>query len=296
MMKRPAGACLLGLLLALHGGVHALTPAERAYLGGYTQSSTDAQSQLMLLDDNTFCFRFMGGSLDMMVAGRWKALPGKEAGVQIQEVRLPQKTNFPAFSKPAAGKDVVFDFHGYTLGEANAPVFGVSTTVEPPRMLRPLFGDDNHSWAESYKLPPLARAAARYFYIGQVEMDARGKPLQLRVTQYQLPADQGLVRIGFNTQQARPPLNLVAQIKDSVLKVGGQPFGSRDVLSQELVDEIRNVCVSPVLLPGKPRARPADPEDEDEPADGPPPLDPLKTLVLPLNVVQGEAYFHPKGY
>lgn len=298
MMNRHAGARLLGLLLALHGGAHAVTPAERAYLGGYTQSSVDAQSQLMLLDDNTFCFRFMGGSLDMMVAGRWKALPGKDAGVQIQEVRLPQKTNFPAFSKPTEGKDVVFDFHGYTLGEANAPVFGVSTTAEPPRTLRPLFGDDNHSWAESYKLPPMERAAARYFYIGHVEMDARGKPLQLRVTQYQLPTAQGgagLVRIGFNTQQARPPLNLVAQIKDGQLRVDGQRFGSRDELPKALVDEIRNVCVSPVLLPGKPRPRSADPDDEDEPHDGPPPMEPVKTLVLPLTAVQGDPYFHPKA-
>lgn len=290
MMKRSAGASLL-VLLALQGSVHALTPAERPYVGGYTQSSVDTQSQLMLLDDNTFCFRFMGGALDMLVAGRWKALPGKDAGVQIQEVRLPQKTVFPAFTKAAEGQDVEFDFHGYTLGEATAPVFGVSTSAEPPRTLRALFGDDNHSWAESYKLPPMARAAARYFYIGQVEMDAHGKPLQLRVTQYQLPADQGLVRIGFNTQQARPPLNLVAKIQDAQLKVDGQRFGSRDVLPKELVDEIRNVCVSPVLLPGKPRPRTED--DEDEPRDGPPPLDPVKTLVLPLSVVQGDVYFHP---
>ena len=291
MTKPPRHTWALALLAALHGGAEALTPEERPYLGGYTSGSVDTVSQIMLLDDNTFCFRFMGGALDMLVAGHWKALPGKNAGVRLQEVRKAQ-TLFPAFAKAGSGYELVFDFHGYTLGEALAPVFATSPTAAWPRILRPLFDDKRQSWAESYPLPAMPSAAARYFYIGQMEMDARGQPQQLRVTQYQLPAalQGGTVRIGFDTQQARPPLNLVAQLKGERLQVDGQSFGRRDVLAPELVAEIRAACVAPVLTPGK--ARPAvDPDTDEAPREHTPPLVPLGSKVLPLSSVQGEPIF-----
>lgn len=292
MTTKQHAAAALALLTALHSSASALAPEERPYLGGYTSASVDAQSQIMLLDDNTFCFRFMGGSLDMLAAGRWKALPGKDAGVRLQEVRTPQAL-FPAFAKPGSGGQLVFDFHGYTLGEASAPVFAVSASAAWPRSLRPLFSDDDHSWAESYQLPAMATASARYFYIGQVEVDARGQPQQLRVTQYQLPARQqgGTVRLGFNTQQARPVLNMVAVLNGERLQVDGQPFGSRDVLSPEAVDEIRTACVAPVLTPGKGRPAASDPEA----AGNTPALVPRGSKVLPLSRIQGAPLFPTPG-
>jgi hypothetical protein len=75
-------AFALGLLPL--AAAQALTPAEKPYVGGYTQGSVDSRAQLMLLDDNTFCFSFMGGSLDMLAGGRWKA---EGNGVRLQEVR-----------------------------------------------------------------------------------------------------------------------------------------------------------------------------------------------------------------
>ena len=225
------------------------------------------------------------------MAGHWKALPGKDAGVRLQEVRKAQ-TLFPAFAKAGPGSDLVFDFHGYTLSEALAPVFATSATAAWPSSLRPLFGNDRHSWAESYPLPAMPVATARYFYIGQVEMDARGQPQQLRVTQYQLPAALrgGTVRLGFDTQQARPPLNLVALLKGERLQVDGQPFGKRDVLKPEQVAEIRAACVAPVLAPGK--GRPVmGPDDDEAPRERTPALVPLGSKVLPLSSVQGEPFF-----
>lgn len=290
-MTPPRHTWALALLAALHGSAGALTPEERPYPGGYTSGSVDTVSQIMLLDDNTFCFRFMGGSLDMLVAGHWKALPGKDAGVRLQEVRKAQ-TLFPAFAKAGPGSDLVFDFHGYTLSEALAPVFATSATAAWPSSLRPLFGNDRHSWAESYPLPAMPVATARYFYIGQVEMDARGQPQQLRVTQYQLPAALrgGTVRLGFDTQQARPPLNLVALLKGERLQVDGQPFGKRDVLKPEQVAEIRAACVAPVLAPGK--GRPVmGPDDDEAPRERTPALVPLGSKVLPLSSVQGAPFF-----
>lgn len=290
-MTPPRHTWALALLAALHGSAGALTPEERPYLGGYTSGSVDTVSQIMLLDDNTFCFRFMGGALDMLVAGHWKALPGKDAGVRLQEVRKPTPL-FPAFAKAGPGSELVFDFHGYTLGEALAPVFATSATAVWPSSLRPLFGKERSSWSESYPLPAQPTAAARYFYIGQVEADAHGQPQQLRVTQYQLPATLrgGTVRLGFDTQQARPALNLVALLKGERLQVDGQPFGRRDALKPELVAEIRAACVAPVLTPGKGRPV-ADADDDEAPRPRTPALVPLGSKVLPLSSVQGEPFF-----
>lgn len=276
----------LALFLALGSGAHALMPEEKPYPGGYTSGSVDTVSQIMLLDDHTFCFRFMGGALDMLVAGHWKALPGKDAGIRLQEVRKPAP-QFPAFAKPRPGSDVVFDFHGYTLGEARSPVFAVSATAAWPEQLRPLFAETD-SWAESYPLPAMPTATARYFYIGQVEVDARGRPTQLRVTQYQLPAalPGGLVRLGFDTQQARPALDLVAVLKGERLQVDGQPFGRREALTPVQVGEIRSACVAPVLNPGKARA-PEDADEEDSPRERIPALVPRGSKLLPLSSMQG---------
>jgi hypothetical protein len=82
-------------------GAQAVTPAETPYVGGYTQGSVDSRAELMLLDDNTFCFSFMGGSLDMLAGGHWKA---EGDGVRMQEVRQDVSA-FPAFGKavPDAG-------------------------------------------------------------------------------------------------------------------------------------------------------------------------------------------------
>lgn len=279
--------CALAMLLTLGSGAHALTPGEQPYPGGYTSGSVDTVSQIMLLDDHTFCFRFMGGALDMLVAGHWKALPGKDAGVRLQEVRRPAPL-FPAFAKARPGSDVVFDFHGYTLGEARSPVFAVSATATWPEQLRPLFAEGRESWAESYPLPAMPMAAARYFYIGQVETDARGRPSQLRVTQYQVPAALlgGKVRLGFDTQQARPALDLVAVLKGERLQVDGQPFGRREALTPVQVGEIRSACVAPVLNPGKGRA-PEGADEEDAPRERVPVLVPRGSKLLPLSSRQG---------
>jgi hypothetical protein len=293
MWKPHVSAWALGLCAVLHSSAGAVTPAEQAYLGGYTQGSVDAQSQLMLLDDNTFCFRFMGGATDMVAAGRWQSLPGKGAGVHLQEVRLPEP-QFPAFAKVGPGQSVQFDFHGYSLGESLAPVFGVSATAALPKTLRPLFDSEHQSWAESYKLPHMPADSAQYFYIGQMEMDARHVPQRVVVTQYRLPADNhgaGTVRIGFNVAQARPMLNMVATLKGEVLLIDGQRFGVRDDLNAELVQQIRSFCVAPVLVPGTQRPRNPDDEEDEEPQSRIPALVPLKTFYLKPGDVKGAPYF-----
>jgi hypothetical protein len=251
----------------------------------------------MLLDDNTFCFTFMGGSLDMLAGGRWKA---EGNGVRLQEVRQ-NGAIFPAYGKTVTEQkdSVAFDFHGYSLSNARSAVFATSSNDALPTTMRPLFQADQNSWSDSYKLPPLPAAQVRYFYIGDVEMDDNRQPKRLRVVQYRR-GDANTLAVGYDQAFGSPPLDLRATLKEDVLQVDGSRFGKRDVLPDEVLESIRAACIRPALVPGA--RRPAEEGSEEEAAEKAAaargkvvvknaPLVPLKTFYLPLAAMQGAPYF-----
>lgn len=290
---QPLRAKLTALALTLLplATAQAATPAEQPYAGSYTQGSVDSRAQLMLLDDNTFCFSFMGGSLDMLAGGRWKA---EGNGVRLQEVRLNGSV-FPVFGKAVADqKDTVeFDFHGHSLSRAASVAFATGADEALPTSLRRLFKDGHNGWSSSYKLPPMPVAQVRYFYIADAEVDANGQPKQLRVVQYRR-GDANTLRVGYNRAFGSPPLNLFATLKDDVLHVDGSRFGARKELPERALERIRSACIRPVLADAK---RPAEGGSEEEAAAGrstavkKPPLVPVKTFYLPLTALQGAPYF-----
>jgi hypothetical protein len=244
----------------------------------------------MLLDDNTFCFSFMGGSLDMLAGGRWKA---EGDGVRLQEVRLSGSV-FPAFGNILSEQKgtVEFDFHGHSLSRAVSVAFATGTDEALPTSLRRLFKDGHNGWSSSYKLPPMPVAQVRYFYIADAEVDANGQPKQLRVVQYRR-GDANAVRVGYNPAFGNPPLNLFATLKDDVLHVDGSRFGARKELPEKALERIRAACIRPALAEVK---RPSE-EEAAEIAAGRatsakrPPLAPVKTFYLPLTALHGAPYF-----
>ncbi len=280
----------LALTLLPLAAAQAVTPAEQPYVGGYTQGSVDTRSQLMLLDDNTFCFSFMGGSLDMLAGGRWKA---EGNGVRLQEVRQNGSV-FPVFGKALLEQKgtVEFDFHGHSLSRAASVAFATGTDEALPTSLRRLFKDGHNGWSSSYKLPPMPVAQVRYFYIADAEVDANGQPRQLRVVQYR-PGDASTLRVGYNPAFGNPPLNLFATLKDDELQVDGSRFGARKELPERALERIRSACIRPALAEAK---RPSE-EEAAEIAAGratsvkQPPLVPVKTFYLPLTAMQGAPYF-----
>lgn len=268
-------------LATLMAGVpsHALTAAEKAFVGEYKGGSVDTVAQLALLDDNTFCFAFMGGSLDLQAAGRWTAEGG---GMRLQQVR-PEATLFPAFARKAdaQGAMVEFDFHGHSLSNANVPVFAVSADDKPPATLRPLFGQNHNSWAESYKLPPMPAGSVRYFYLGDVVEETPGKPPVVKVVQYRLEGAHS-VRVGFDLPQALPLMNQRGEFKDGVLFLDGNRMGKRRTLSAETVEEVRTACIQPVLQP------------KAEKADSGNALVPVRTFPASPSAIQGKPFFETK--
>lgn len=277
---RIATALVLGALAC--APAQALTEAEKAFVGEYRGGSVDTVAQLALLDDNTFCFAFMGGSLDLLAAGRWKA---EGQGIRLQQVR-PEKTAFVVLPgrKEAQGGMVELDFHGHTLSNARAPAVAWSADDKPPATLRPLFGKDQNSWSESYKLPPVPLAQARYLYLGDMTEPAPGKPVEVQVVQYRLEA-AGSVLVAFDEVQAMPLLTPHAVFKGDVLYLEGDRMGKRRPLAVQAVDEARTACIQPALAP-----KAGTPEERSGKT-----LVPAKTFKVNPSAIQGKPHFEAKG-
>ncbi|EJE54270.1 hypothetical protein PMI14_00776 [Acidovorax sp. CF316] len=274
---RTTAVALATLWAAFTAG--AVTPAESGYVGEYRGGSVDTVAQLALLDDNTYCFAFTGGALDMVAAGRWKA---EGTGIRLQQVRQAQ-TLFPAFARKveALGTMVEFDFHGHTLSNARAPAFAVSADDTAPTTLRPLFSEGNNNWSESYKLPALPAASVRYFYLGEVVEESPGKPSAVKVVQYRLEGGNS-VHVGFDELQAMPLMDQRAELKGQVLFLSGSRLGQRRPLNPEVLKAVRNGCINPALKPGVSRPLP---EGEIKP------MAPVKTFTVSPSAIQGKPFF-----
>jgi len=225
-----------------------LSTDEASFVGMYVQRSVDAQSQLFILDDRTFCFTFMGGALDLIKAGRWHAM-GEEGVINLQEVR-GQTQIHPAIAKNLDRLEdgmIGINFDGYTLSEAYSPAYAISSANVVPDKLTPLFAAGNTTWSQTYALPLMKANQAKYIFIGDIEVDKYGNPQQqVRVTQYNLE-DYDAIRIGFNRIQAEPAMNVNISTEDNILFMNGNRFGPRKALDSETIKEVREQCIKPIL-------------------------------------------------
>lgn len=286
--RRLTGPTLAALAAALllPAGAQAAPPAEKAFVGRYTQGASDSQAQLTLLEDNTFCFALVDGALDLLTGGQWKAETGKNGtGIRLREVRVDRPL-FAAFARPAASpaKEVTFSFDGRSLSNARAPVFAMSATEAAPAALRPFFVQGKFNWNERYALAA-ATDAARYFFIGEVELDAAGKPQRVNVTQYAV-GNADTVRVGFSVVQAMPRMDVLAALKGDVLQLDGQPFGKREDVPPKVQKELRETCIAPSLS--------SNATDNGLKTGGKGYGDgllPVKTFYMDLSAVQGAALF-----
>lgn len=245
---------LAALTLLLAGAAHAtpLSPAERAYVGGYTQSGRETVSQLVLLDDRSFCFMFMGGSVDHLAAGRWGATKGGK-GVRLTEV-VPSLPLFPAVALPAPSGSppgVVFELDSHSLSEAEGAMFAVSATPDLPTRWRALFAD-MQSWASKYALPTMAPTDARWFFVGLPQTDASGRAMRdakvprMTVLQYEL-GPHTRVLIAHRPQVRRFNLDVDLSLQGQALSVNGRAYGRRKLLTAQESSAARAECVDPVL-------------------------------------------------
>lgn len=261
-------------------------PADSAYAGAYRRSEAETVAELFILKDHTFCYSFMGGALNLLAAGRWTADANPEKGIHLQEVRLNQSA-FPTFVKQVAkqGDDVVFNIEGYSIANANSPVFATSSTEAAPSRFRPLFRVDNNQGKESYTLPPIKAKEARYFFVGYVETDEYRQPTRLKVIQYKLEGANS-VMIAYDNVQTTPLMKLSAKLSGSRLLINDAAFGHAGSLSAEALKEIQGSCINPILNPRKCDSKNKSECDKAAAEQGTM-LVPVKTFYTDLKAIKG---------
>ncbi|MGS5088407.1 hypothetical protein ACVC7V_18150 [Hydrogenophaga sp. A37] len=281
-----------------------LAPAERAFVGEYVQSGSETMAQMAVLDDRTFCFAFMGGSIDLLLAGHWKLAPnGKD--IQLNEVKVP-RPQFPALARPAkdASKSE-FEIDGYSMSNAVKPVFAYSATNAEPAEFRRLFADTHNNWAERYPLPPVPAAQARYFYIGSSENDpdapygsaTRNGPKRYKVVQYELRG-AAKVLVGFNAEQNIIDLSQPVRLVGETLHLGPQSFAKRRPISAERAEEAREGCIRPMFAQAadKPLTRSQEVEETNPDLKGRSELVPIKTFYVDPARVKGAPWVPGKKF
>lgn len=266
-------------------------PVDSDFVGIYNQGRMESLAQVVLLDDHTFCYALMAGNLDLIKAGRWKA--GNAQGtIDLEEIR-PDSPVHPAVGRvlDRLGEPKVgINFDGHSLSGARSPVFAVTRAETPPATFRPLFGKENSrwSWARTYALPLMDPGEARYFFIGDIEVDFYERPKRLRVTQYAI-GRYDTIRIGFDRIRSEPPLRMTMRLAQDALWMGDENFGTRKPLTPEIVVEVREHCINPALRPDQTFSAQAEeqqhlPENEEL-------LTPIRTIYLDVAAIAGRPFF-----
>lgn len=270
-----------------------LTHAERVFVGEYVQSSSETIAQMAILEDRTFCFAFIGGSADLLLAGHWNLIPDGK-GIRLKELKAPQP-QFPVLANlTGASATSTFEIDGYSMSYAEKPVFAYSSSNAEPSEYRRLFADTHNSWAERYTLPPVPASEARYFYIGSAENDPyasiRKGPTRFKVVQYELRGS-AQVLVGFNAEQQLIDLSQPVRMVGEVLHFGPRSFAKRRPISAARAEKARENCVRPMLEQsgGKPRAPEFDLKGRTE-------LVPIKTFYIDHTRVKSAPWFQSEEF
>jgi hypothetical protein len=168
-----------------------------------------------------------------------------------------------------------------------------------------LVPDESGSWAESYKLPTMAADQARYLFIGDLGgggsngpqgdrgLSGATRPERIKITQYKIE-NASVIRMGFDTTQARPIMSMIGQLSDNTLRLNGEAFGRKSAIREGVVTQAHENCIDPALNPDKARAMRSD-EDEALRDTEMKLLKPVKTFYIDIKAVKGTPYFDKKS-
>jgi len=223
--------------------VKAKAAEQSGFVGKYKKSAHESLSELYILDDNTFCYVFMGGSLDLMRSGTWEKsnkyknaiiLKDKNANTPIHLAR-GQKFN-------RLDNQISITVNGYTLDGINSPVFAFSNDNTPPSEFRTLLPKNNNVGRASYSFPLLSPADAKYIYLGSIESSDKNSIKRLQITQYKIGSND-VLQLGFDNQQSQLPQTMYAQFIDGKLKLNGESTGKKSKLKPRMIDEVKEYCI-----------------------------------------------------
>ncbi|MCJ8319020.1 MAG: hypothetical protein MJK12_05275 [Colwellia sp.] len=269
-------ALFLTLILSL-----TLQAAEKSsFVGRYSASERESITELYILDNHTFCYLFMGGSLDVMMAGTWQKSDKDQDTIKFKDNRSGQVTH------PATGQylnridnkiSIVID--GYSLRDVNMAVFAISKEDKLPTTFKPLLPKNNSRGRISYSLPLITPSEAHFFYIGSQETSQNSDGNRIKVSQYKV-GDYDTIRFGFNSQQSLFQEEFNGQMVDGELFINGDSINRKTELAPQMQQEVTEYCISPNTE-----------ESEEDSVDWTV-LIPSKTFFVDKESVNSEPYFN----
>lgn len=204
--------------------------ANEPFTGLYQSSSVDSMKQLMLLDNQKFCFALSAGNMDMMTGGTWKK--GKQTN-DFVEINLNEQkmslSDIVLVANPKVDDSTLSEVQQKThsqrvlfltppalfeaLGEFTPPLVAFSKTEKMTTKLKWAYASDD--------------ATPMYAHIG-IPNDARyifiASPPKNKLYRFHIGNSRN-VKLNPNPQAGRPSLDLtlIFDIKNNQLDDFGEP-------------------------------------------------------------------------
>ncbi len=254
--------------------------AKPTFAGLNKTNDIETLSELYILEDNTFCYVFIGGALDLKIAGTWQENKQQKDSILLKETKTDKNIHL-ALGQQLNRLDnkVSITVNGYTLKGINSPVFAVSQDDTPPTKFTPLLPEHNNRGRATYAFPLFSPAEIKYFYLGSIESSATNNESQLQVTQYKI-ASNDTFQIAYGTHKSHLPKALNAQFILGKLFINGEATDSKTKLFPAMVKAVQEQCIQPATQ-----------QEESSEAIGWTTLTPSKHFNLDKNMITNKPYF-----
>lgn len=245
-MKKIATLVLCGMSLLT---TYANAQSDR-FSGNYLSRTADTISQLALLPDQTFCYVFIGGNLDLMVAGQWKRINSNSISIIEHRQDIPAILLSPAKQEDeddSTDTKSQIRFSGHSLANDLSMLFGFSRDS-----LRPILSPDHNGFKYWYKID--AADTTHSVFIGRINTNVAHKDgyAKYQVSEYAVDFSQTkVINVYLNSDASRQPINTLLTLKGNKLSQsesdGDSGFTRQKPLDSASVKQIKNDCIAPIL-------------------------------------------------
>jgi hypothetical protein len=227
-----------------------ISSAKNSVIGSYTSRSADTISHLAILPDNKFCLSYMGGNLDLLLAGNWK-MQGNH--MEIEEVRQYSDMYIAIPTVKSDLKNRIVNFFGRTLSDSEGTIFGVSPDGNVPNDMRLVLESGYNGFEEDYILP-LDNNLNKSIFIGFPLQHFADNQIEYKMYQFKFDTPNANVfKVYFNRDTIRPSFKLSATFKNNRLTPDGalnsyESFiNDGETLDKKSIAKIKQNCVDPVF-------------------------------------------------
>ncbi len=233
------------ILFCLLSGLAAAATAAPAFIGVYHDNTVDTVSELVILPDQTFCFAFSGGALDLLTSGTWQARAAGNGQTDLTFTEIsPDKNRFAVslrnldadhYLAPENKKPQIL-LNGAALSMMQPDtVFGLGKNRRIPANLAPMFASGQHVFQQTYQLP---LADNRYLFIGYPDQSDGYKISTFDIHDRQY----NTVYVGYNANAARDREQMQAHFDGKNLSLNQQNMGEPQTLNAKDISRIKEYC------------------------------------------------------